>query len=401
VIICGDSRFDPNIDKLKQLEAHELLNAAGRAGRAGEGAQGFVLLVPSHVIGFDLEKFQISWDWMDLQAIFEQSDQCLVIDDPFAAALDAIHAGITRSGAAAYLLGRLPVTVTAGEPDPAEVMLKRSFAAYRRKQVGDEYWISSRIAAALAARPAPSEEETRWIGLVAAATGLSIELLEGVLAVVDSGTLKGDAGGVMATLLDWIEQKPVRLMELARPESLEGLFGGTYKNLPTDEARALQALELIRRILPVWMSGAPICDIESEIQGEPTGLGYCETARHFATRIAPDLAFVAGLPARLLLARHAAMAPDHPAEVSTILATLGSVVREGCDSPESLAARLEAGRQVSRVAARRLFDEAAPHLIPGASTEPFETTQARVRNAMVVSMFEGLDPNSPDPPGVV
>jgi len=387
VIICGDSRFDPKVDKLKQLEAHELLNAAGRAGRAGEGAQGFVLLVPSHVIRFDQEKSLISKDWIDLQAIFEQSDQCLIIDDPVAAALDLIHAGITHSGAGAYLLGRLPVSVTAGEPDPAEVMLKRSFAAYRRKQIGDEAWISSRIKAALAARPTATEEKFRWIGLVAAATGLSIDLLEGMLALVDGGALGNDATQVIAVLLDWIKQRPTRLLELVRPESLEGLFGEAYKKLPTDEARARQALETIRRILPVWMSGAPIRDIESAIQGKATGLGYCETARHFVMRVAPDLAFVAGLPARLLLARHAATTPADPAEISTILATLGSIVREGCDSPESLAVRLEAGRRVSRVAARRLFNQTAPHLIPGSPTEPFETTQARVRDAMVVALL--------------
>src|SRR3546814_13403972 len=34
VIISGDSRFDSGIDKMQKLEAHELLNAAGRAGRA-------------------------------------------------------------------------------------------------------------------------------------------------------------------------------------------------------------------------------------------------------------------------------------------------------------------------------------------------------------------------------
>jgi hypothetical protein len=118
------------------------------------------------------------------------------------------------------------------------------------------------------------------------------------------------------------------------------------------------------------------------------------------TRVAPDLAFVAGLPARLLLARHAVTTPDDPAEVPTILATLGSIVREGCDSPESLAVRLEAGRQVSRVAARRLFNQAAPHLTPGTPTEPFETTQARVRNAMVVVMFEDLNSVPPDPTAV-
>ena len=246
VIICGDSRFDPNVDKLKQLEAHELLNAAGRAGRAGEGAQGFVLLVPSHVIGFDQAKSRISSDWMDLRAIFEQSDQCLIIDDPLTAALDAIHAGATQSGAAAYLLARLPVPVTAGEPDPAEAMLKRSLAAYRRKQAGEDAWITSRIQAALSARPAAAEGGLRWIGLVAAATGQSIDLLEGMLTLVDSGALKGDAGQVIAELLGWIAHKPVRLLELVRPESLEGLFGEAYKKLPTDEARALQALEMVR-----------------------------------------------------------------------------------------------------------------------------------------------------------
>jgi hypothetical protein len=99
-----------------------------------------------------------------------------------------------------------------------------------------------------------------------------------------------------------------------------------------------------------------------------------------------------------LLARHAATTPDDPAEVPTTLATIGSIVREGCESPESLAVRLEAGRQVSRVGARRLFNKAAHHLIPGTPTETFETTQARVRSAMVVAMFADPNPVPPDPP---
>src|SRR3546814_5640365 len=98
VIISGDSRFDSGIDKMQKLEAHELLNAAGRAGRAGEGAQGFVLLVPSKVIDFDDKKNEINNHWIELQAIFEQSDQCLVIDDPMRHVLDQIHLGFTTSG---------------------------------------------------------------------------------------------------------------------------------------------------------------------------------------------------------------------------------------------------------------------------------------------------------------
>ena len=291
-----------------------------------------------------------------------------------------------------------PQTPRLGLPDPAEVMLKRSFAAYRRKQAGDEAWISSRIKAALAARPAAAEEEFRWVSLVAAATGQSIDLLEGVLALVDGGALEGDAGQLIAALLGWIEQMPARLLELVRPESLEGLFGEAYKKLPTDEARALQALEMIRRILPVWMSGAPVRDIELAIQGKATGFGYCETARHFVTRVAPDLAFVAGLPARLLLARHAATTPDDPAEVPTILATLGSIVREGCDSPESLAVRLEAGRQVSRVAARRLFDEAAPISSPVRRPNPSRPCRRASEMRWSSPCSKDLNSVPPEPP---
>lgn len=390
VIICGDSRFDPKADKLKQLEAHELLNAAGRAGRAGEGSQGFVLLVPSHVIGFDQAKSLISKDWMDLRAIFEQSDQCLVIEDPLGAALDDIHNGITLTGPSAYLLGRLPVATAAGGPDPAEVMLKRSLVAYRKTQAGDTAWVASRIAAAVAARPAGAKDEVHWLGLVCASTGLSLSLLESLLELVDGGALAGRASDAVAALLAWMRKAPLRLMDLVRPESLEGLFGEAYKKLPSDEARAIQALDLIEKILPVWMSGAPLCKIEAVIEGKATGLGFCPTARHFAMRVAPDLAFVGGLPARLLLARLAANTPEEEPFIPLTLATLGSILREGCDSAEALAARLEAGRSVSRVAARAQFEDALPYLGAAAPGETFEATLVRVRNAMMVGLFDDL-----------
>ncbi|WP_377848687.1 DEAD/DEAH box helicase [Bosea sp. UC22_33] len=396
VIICGDSRFDPNADKLKQLEAHELLNAAGRAGRAGEGSQGFVLLVPSHVIGFDQAKSLISKDWMDLRAIFEQSDQCLIIEDPLEAALDDIHNGTTLTGPAAYLLGRLPIRTATGGPDPAEVMLKRSLVAYRKTQAGDTAWIVSRVAAAVVARPAAADDDIHWLGLVCASTGLSPTMLESLLELVDSGGLAGTAIDAVAALFVWMRKAPLRLMDLVRPESLEGLFGDAYKKLPSDEARAIQALDLIEKILPVWMSGAPLCKIEAVVEGKTTGLGFCPTARHFAMRVAPDLAFLGGLPARLLLARFAATATEEEPSIPLTLATLGSILREGCESPEALAARVESGRSVSRVAARQNFEDAKPYLGVAPMNEAFEATLVRVRNAMTVKMFTDLDSSPTD-----
>jgi superfamily II DNA/RNA helicase len=204
VIISGDSRFDPDADKMKKLEAHELLNAAGRAC---EGAQGFVLLVPSKVIEFDDQKNEINSHWMELQAIFEQADQCLVIDDPLEGVLDQIHNGITKSGSPAYLLSKLPLSVASSPEDPAEPLLKRSFAAYRARAIGNEEWINSRIAAAVKARTAiVLPDEGRWIEQVAGSAGLSVEILQQLIDLADAGSFGDTVTEAVSALLAWSKE---------------------------------------------------------------------------------------------------------------------------------------------------------------------------------------------------
>lgn len=390
VIISGDSRFDPQADKMQKLEAHELLNAAGRAGRAGEGAQGFVLLVPSKVIDFDNRNNQINGHWMELQAIFEQADQCLVIDDPLKAVLDRIHDGVTQTGASAYLLSKLPLAIAVAEDDPAAVLLNRSFSAYRALIAADADWVSTRVASALAARTTLDlPESDRWIEQVSGATGLSVALLRQIVELIDAGAFSGTALEVVAALLDWLHAHPSQLLSLVRPESLEEMFGTPYKDLPNDEARGKHALFWLRKLWPIWMSGVPLCELEKAFLGRTTNLKQCKNARHFASRLVPDLAFLAGLPGRLLAARLRTTEDETP--VSTVLATLSGVVREGCDSPESLAVRLHLTRSVSRIAARNHYNAIRQHIQPGSPSESFEDTLERIRNADIVAGFDDID----------
>ncbi|MEP9397610.1 DEAD/DEAH box helicase [Mesorhizobium sp. KR2-14] len=390
VIISGDSRFDPGADRLKALEAHELLNAAGRAGRAGEGAQGFVLLVPSKVIDFDDKKNEINGHWMELQAIFQQSDQCLVIDDPMTAILDQIHNGITTSGLSAYLLSKLPFKLSPAADDPAVSLLKRSFAAFKAKEAGNEAWLESRVAAAVAARAMVEQpQERKWIEQVATATGLPVSLLQELVDLADAGSFDGSAIDVMNTLLGWLSTKPAVLLDLVRSQSLEEMFGEKYKKLPSDKERAELALATITQLLPHWMAGAPLCEIEAAYLGRPDQLDKCEYARHFVARIVPDLAFLAGLPARLIAARdRTGLEPPPP--LRTVLATMGSIVREGCDSPESLATSINCGRTVSRVASRKVYDRIKSFALTGSPTEEFEETRNRMRSADAISNFDHL-----------
>src|SRR3546814_20895173 len=78
---------------------------------------------------------------------------------------------------------------------------------------------------------------------------------------------------------------------------------------------------LFRSLLPLWMSGVPLRELEAAFLPSGKKLGRCEYARHFVSRIVPDLAFIAGLPTRLLTAR--AKAAEEPLVISTVLATLG------------------------------------------------------------------------------
>lgn len=385
VIISGDSRFDPEVDKMAQLEAHELLNAAGRAGRAGESSQGFVLVVPSRVVEFDDETNLINAHWLTLQSIFSQSDQCLVIDDPTTILLDRIHEGAFEQGMPAYFLSRLPASDEQGTDAPVRNVLTRSFAAFRARQRGDADWVESRIAAAFAARKrAEPKEEEKWLDRVSGLTGVSVELLREIVALLGAPENFQTTEAAIDTLLDWLKAHPSKLLELVRPENVEGLFGGEYKKLTTDQERGEYALPVIGDLLRLWLSGAPLNAMEAAY---PNGGDKvrCEYSRHFVLRIVPDLAFVAGLPARLLIAQHGEEKP-----LPIVISTLGSCVREGCIGPECLAVRLALGRSVSRVAAHVRYAELRPYFTAGQPDETFEQTTDRYRTASAVFAFTGL-----------
>ncbi|RVG07962.1 DEAD/DEAH box helicase [Sinorhizobium meliloti] len=384
VIIAGDSRFDPEKEKMAQLEAHELLNAAGRAGRAGENSQGMVLVVPSRVVEFDEEKGLINAHWMTLQSIFSQTDQCLEIDDPTTALLDRIQAGAWGDAMSTYFVSRLPPADADGTDGTLRNVLHKSLAAFKARQRGDEQWMEDRIRAVFLARnQIPVAAEDGWLDRVAGLTGVGIESLRQIAAAFESAETFASTDAAIATLLKWLMADPKRLFEVMRPENVDDFFGVAFGKLSIEE-KALYALPIIWGCLDVWMSGAPLKDIESKYpNGDAT---RCKHARHFVLRMVPDLAFFAGLPARLLTARQTDKGEE--GALSIVLSTLGAAVREGCDSPEALAVRMiSARRTTSRVAARAEFDLLNAYFPAGSWNEAFEKTQERARNAKILRAF--------------
>lgn len=392
VIIAGDSRFDPAVDKMAQLEAHELLNAAGRAGRAGESSQGIVLVVPSRVVEFDDEAGVINQHWLTLQSIFSQSDQCLDIDDPTMPLLDKIHAGTWDEGMPAYFVSRLPPVDADGSDRSLRAVLNKSLAAFRARKRDDKEWLESRIGAVFAARnKSPVAAEETWLDKASGLTGLSVESLRQIVEIFNDEGANQSTKHAIEALIGWLEANPGKLLEIMRPENLDGFFGGGFETL-TDAEKGSEALPVIARFLEKWMLGKPLKEVEAQY---PDGgdAAKCKRARHFVLRMVPDLAFFAGLPARLMAARELSKNSE-PAPLPIVISTLAAAVREGCESPECLAIRIVSSRRTSsRVAARAKYEALQKYFQPGDPNETFEQTIDRAQNAVSLEALDGTELN--------
>lgn len=53
VLIAGDDRFDAKKQEVEKLQAHEIMNAVGRAGRAGSRSYGAAILIPGKIVIID------------------------------------------------------------------------------------------------------------------------------------------------------------------------------------------------------------------------------------------------------------------------------------------------------------------------------------------------------------
>lgn len=293
-----------------------------------------------------------------------------------------------RQGCRAIAL-RMPAPADDGGDAPLRTLLSRSFAAFRARKRGDEEWIESRIASAFAARKQLEPPEAdQWLDQVSGLTGVSVGTLREICVIFDDQQHSASTIAAVEALLAWLNQKPAKLLELVRPENVQGLFGGAYERLVTDDQRGRHALPVIEAMLKRWLVGEPLNMIETAYPGggDPE---KCEYSRHFVLRVVPDLAFLAGLPARILIARNAKDGIEAP--IRSVLTTLSGAVREGCDSPECLAVRKNAGSSVSRPAARGLYDQIARSIPIGEESEDFEATLDRVRAAWAILAFDDLD----------
>ena len=386
VIIAEDSRFDEESGQKKLLEARELLNAAGRAGRAGKNATGVVVAIPGQVVGFDDKAAKIGKRWSRLQEIFGQTDQCLEIDDPLTSILDRIHSeSRPADDLDRYVVSRLCGVMD--DPDPEVTVretVRRTFAAFRKRQAADLDWIESRTEAALTLLGGvdPSDESARAVRDLSSSLGLPEDVVAGLsVDVLDS------APPPTATIAEWREWMfnwmaihPDKTVRMLRPEDLERQFGSKYERLTTERARVDYALPKLERALELWMAGQPLVAIEPSLHGSANDRKKSSSARKFVVRILPTLAHAFAAPA-LIVRRHWTDSMSDPQDVAPTLFALTHCVRNGFLSLEMYAFYDHLQRYPHRRELHREFQRLVPFLQAAPEDETWTETKARVAAA--------------------
>lgn len=372
VLIVGETRFDKVKQRNVPIDAHEILNAAGRAGRAGHVAQGMVLVVPNNIVPYRFSPTQntLGGSWRDLQTVFAQADQCLAAQDPVQLMLDLVQLGAANTDVP-YFLRRLPVD-TAENPDRTATLLRRSLGAFLAQTAQEKAAFAKKLDAAIAARRAIGGEATDWRAEIASLAGVSLAFVQAIDATLALGEPPTDLGSLLEWFFGWLKQHQA-LVPDALGYRLARHLENDEEQLPLFDALSLDATR-------AWMNGESLRTI-TDLLTQGAGGRRAKEGREFALRAIPEISFAIGIVAQVQRRRIDDGLTE--ADMSLTLATAGLCVREGCPSPEVAALRMHfSGECRSRRELIALWQKIAPYAGTANATEKFGRTRRRVAKAL-------------------
>ena len=332
-ILAGDKRHDD--DGRSPLEAHEILNAAGRAGRAGYLANGAVLLVPEPNVEFNANG-PTATAIDKLQQLLPPSDACLAIVDPLTNLLDRIQAGDTQSRDTRYLLSRLSAGQPEGAaPDAVAALVRRSFFAFKATAANEGARRDAAIRAVREAVQQMDAEGDAWLAQIAAFTGQLSQPLVAAKGRLEANhaNLPQDIPAWVDWLVDWLRDDVVSRVALMVDD---GLLLQVLRGKKTGGAPTVAEFDRLKAGLRAWLQGAPFREIEIALGVQPADVRHCPRTRDLVLKLASRnlyiiLAAVAAIAKRVIA--DAGLALPNPA----VLETLPIAMRIGVDIPDKAA----------------------------------------------------------------
>lgn len=328
VIIAGYDRYDVNTGGRETLEAHEILNAAGRAGRAGFNSYGAVILIPNHVLA--MQDNTIGKEWQEIKdGVFAGGDQCFVIKDPIERMVgEVLNYGKAVNRDEEILLYRL------GEDEKTiKRKLSHSFGSYLRLKENKESLENNSEALA---RLVQSEEKDNFLQNVSVKYGINMDSLSFIQKWVDAQTFD-----------DLMGMRPVELVgaffELTKTS--DGILESLMANPTVDEVikGILQRkeenspyiggldIDKLKDLTIAYMEGKNFHDI-SKLLPQSKGNDHLKNVRRFVLSVIPSVSYAIGIFSKLLKRK----ADDENVHIDGDILFLATIVKEGVISASML-----------------------------------------------------------------
>lgn len=328
VIIAGYDRYDVNTGGRETLEAHEILNAAGRAGRAGFNSYGAVILIPNHVLA--MQDNTIGKEWQEIKdGVFAGGDQCFVIKDPIERMVgEVLIYGKAVNRDEEILLYRL-----GDDEKNIKRKLSYSFGSYLRRKENKEPLENDSEALA---RLVQSEEKDNFLQNVSVKYGVNMDSLSFIQKWVNAQTFD-----------DLMGMRPVELVgaffELTKTS--DGILESLMANptvvevikgiLQIEEENSLYIGDLdidkLKDLTIAYMEGKNFHDI-SELLPQSKGNDQLKNVRRFVLSVIPSVSYAIGIFSKLLKRK----ADDENVHIDGDILFLATIVKEGVISASML-----------------------------------------------------------------
>ncbi len=338
VLIVGTKRYDSD-NGFIEIDAHDILNAAGRAGRAGFRSQGAAILIPSNVLS--MKGHSIDDIWMDIKdEIFSKGDHCLEIIDPYENILEADEN-----------MMKLCLLKTRTNKDDIRRKLNKTFYASKLKNEGKQDVLTEKIEQYVN-KINFDDRELSWIDSIACKNGYPKEIIHSLVDYVQSLNYEIFADASINSLskmfLDWIVNNVSYFSYIFETNNCINIIKSILnkkKELQLSSDDIITLLGLIN----AYIGGANYEELEKQMPKQPTPFLF--DARRLVLKVIPNLSYICGIFVQVIM--ECLKIQNREDLINDEIKAFASCVREGVSSSSML--RYKVKSKYMRVEAHRNF----------------------------------------------